>query len=1065
MIQFLKQQKVFLLTLTFILTLLGLNALFTIPKESQPSINIPMYSVSFTYPGADPESVEQQITDKLEQKFKTITKVKEITSTSAYSFGMIVLEFDETKDSNEALNDIKMAIDWQLWSLPSIKYPSVVKIWLDAMPIYTFSLAWEKDTKILYNQAQALEDKLKSVPWVSDVKIIWKPNDQIQIYFDYQKLKTFWLEFNQVINNIKSKFFSFPSDKKLIGQNLYSLQLSTYTKQNLFDSVKNLVLYDKDNKRIYLSDVANIFLAPELSDKKSFYVDSQNNIINAISYQITKSPGYDVQKLTDDIISTINEFKKSNSDLKIVESSSQKEVIESTYDLFLENFFETWGLVFLIILLFLWFKSSVVILISFIIVYLIDFLFLKSIGYTFNNIVSFSLILVLWVMVDNLIVITEWIVQGRQAWHNNIRDAISYSLKNYSRPVIFWTLTTVVIFFPLMFALKGTMWAFMKPFPVTVNSNLLISLFWAIIVLPLLSSVFMKNMKEFKPSWLLIRLEHIWEWIWKFFYKISSTKISSFFVLIIFWIIFWFWISLVANWVVKVDFLWNIDSNNMWINIKYKPWIDITQNQILTNNIYKSLDNYIWKNFTWVVDHTTIDLWVQKSSSTLGQTIWNDNFNLVSFTYKLFPKDHRKTHIMSYELVEKVQNYSNSLKSQFPMVEEINVITAWAWPTWNKPVSFYLVWDDLNQIGEYINNILPKIQQIEWLYNVSTSIEYTNWKLTYIVDTQKSESFWIPAQNILAYLQAMKNSYYQPNWITLKDFNEFWKDVLSMKWFLVYSWNIKDIQIWNIYLNQLLKQETLDAELKSISKIDWQKSIQISASKTNNVPISIVNEKIQKIFEQNPIPAWIEYTTGWSTKMMAESWQQLGVAMWIWIMLCFMVLVYQFWNLKYPIIIFTSIFLTIAWAMFMLAITGYPFSFPAQLWIFWVLWVWINQWIIHIDDYIEIRKHEVNDSRRAFMLSIPRRFVPIFLTKLTTILGLVILAMKDELFWAMAIAFIWGLLMSFFITLIYMPVLVSIFDREKTPKSKLRLFRKKEKVVQQDWKDTIIENETLIESK
>lgn len=1044
MIEFLKRQKVFLLTLTFILSLLWLNALFTIPKESQPSINIPMYSVSFTYPWADPNSVEQQITDKLEQRFKTINKVKEITSTSAYSFWNIVIEFDETKDPNEALNDLKSAIDSQIWSLPSIKYPNVSKISLDAMPIYTFSLAWENDIKILYQKARWLEENLKAIAWVSDVKIIWKPIDELQIYFDYNKLKTFWLEFNTLINNIKSKFFSFPTDKKLIWQDLYSVQLASYWKNSLIDELKNLVVSDKDNKRIYLKDIADIRLWNAVIDKKSFYVDKQDNIVNAISYQIVKAPGYDVEKLTNNIIETINDFKVSNPWINIVESSSQKETIEATYDLFLENFFETWGLVFLIVLVFLWFRSSIVILISFIVVYLIDFLFLKSIWYSFNNIVSFSLILVLGVMVDNLIVITEWVVQGRQAWHNNIWEASRFSLKNYARPVIFWTLTTVAIFFPLMFSLKWTLGAYMKPFPVTVNSNLLISLFWAIVILPLLSSVFMKNMKEFKPWWLLVKLEHIGEWIGKFFYNLTSSKIKIFFTLIIFWSVFAFWISLLINWKVKTDFLWNIDSNNMWINIKYKPWIDITQNQILTNNIYKNLESYIDKNFPWVVDHTTIDLGVQKSSSNLGQTIWNDNFNLVSLTYKLFPKQERKTKIMSYKLVENVQQYSNSLKSQFPIIEEISVITAWAWPTWNKPIAFYLVWDDLNELWNYINLIMPKIQAINWLYNVSSSIEYTKWKITYIVDTQKAESLWISPQAPLQYLQAIKNSYYQPNWIKIKEFNEFWKQVLEMKGFLDYSWNIKDIQIWNLYLNQLLKTDTLEAELKSISKINWQKAIQITASKLNDVPISDINQQIQKLLEQNPMPSGIKYTTSWSTKAMAESWQQLGIAMWIWILLSFLVLVYQFNNLKYPLIIFTSIFLTVAWSIFMLYITGYPFSFPAQLWIFWVLWVWINQWIIHVDDYIEIKNNENKTSRQAFAESIPRRFVPIFLTKLTTILWLIILAIKDELFGAMAIAFIWGLLMSFFITLIYMPALVALFD-EKFPKpKKLVKIRKQE---------------------
>ena len=157
-----------------------------------------------------------------------------------------------------------------------------------------------------------------------------KGNNNLNNLFNNSKRKT-----------MKTKFFSFPTDKKLIGQNLYSVQLASYDKNTLFEDLKTLVVSDKDNKRIYLWDISNIFLSPTVSDKKSFYVDKQDNIVNAISYQITKAPGYDVEKLTDNVISTIKEFEKANPALKIVESSSQKETIQATYKLFLENFFET----------------------------------------------------------------------------------------------------------------------------------------------------------------------------------------------------------------------------------------------------------------------------------------------------------------------------------------------------------------------------------------------------------------------------------------------------------------------------------------------------------------------------------------------------------------------------------------------------------------------------------------------------------------------------------------------------------------------------------------------------
>lgn len=109
----------------------------------------------------------------------------------------------------------------------------------------------------------------------------------------------------------------------------------------------------------------------------------------------------------DDVKNVVSEYAKTTTNLQFVETLSQKESIQKTYGLFIENFRETALLVFCIILLFLGFRSSWLIMLSFLIVYLANFIYLKVIGYSFNNIVSFALILVLGIMIDNLIVITQ----------------------------------------------------------------------------------------------------------------------------------------------------------------------------------------------------------------------------------------------------------------------------------------------------------------------------------------------------------------------------------------------------------------------------------------------------------------------------------------------------------------------------------------------------------------------------------------------------------------------------------------------------------------------------------
>jgi multidrug efflux pump subunit AcrB len=127
----------------------------------------------------------------------------------------------------------------------------------------------------------------------------------------------------------------------------------------------------------------------------------------------------------------------------------------------------------------------------------------------------------------------------------------------------------------------------------------------------------------------------------------------------------------------------------------------------------------------------------------------------------------------------------------------------------------------------------------------------------------------------------------------------------------------------------------------------------------------------------------------------------------VWMLLMFIILVIMFDNIFYPFAILSSIFLSIGWSIIILAVLRFSFNFPAQLWIFWVLWVWVNQAIIHIEDFMIFFDKEKMNALDSFRKSIALRFVPIVLTKITTITWLIILALKDEIYWSLAIAFIW----------------------------------------------------------
>jgi multidrug efflux pump subunit AcrB len=165
MINFLKKNKVAILVFTVFVAVYGVMSIFTIPKESQPSINIPYYYISFSYLGADPASIEEQVVVPLEQKLKSITAVKHISASCYYNFGTIMIEFDPSKSDVDATNDLKSVVDQVYPTLPSdVKYPTLKKIDINDSPVYSFSVAGDIPTQVMYQQLKVLEDQIKSVP-------------------------------------------------------------------------------------------------------------------------------------------------------------------------------------------------------------------------------------------------------------------------------------------------------------------------------------------------------------------------------------------------------------------------------------------------------------------------------------------------------------------------------------------------------------------------------------------------------------------------------------------------------------------------------------------------------------------------------------------------------------------------------------------------------------------------------------------------------------------------------------------------------------------------------------
>ena len=1030
-IPFFKKYKAILIFIMLFSFVWWLISFLIIPKEAAPEIDIPNYVVSTVFPWWDPETIEAQIIDRLEKEFSSISWLKELKWTAAYNIWIVSLEFYEWKSKQDAINDIKDAIDSIKWNLPDwVEDPVVKKVNVDDAPIFTFSVTSKYMTNLLYNKVKYIEDDLKKIQWVSDIVVVWKINPEIKLIVDYDKLNHYNIDYWFFIDQIQKLLKKVPADKKNVNWNTFSFEVSSYETDinKVYEEIKDFNLLNINWNIVKVSDVSDVYIGNERETKKSFVYNTDWTNFWAITFQVKKVSWADILSIINQVKAYLNEQETElkSDNIKFYEVLSQKEKIDNTYETFISNFRQTSIIIFIIVILFIWWKESIALTVAFPLVYLATFVFLYLIWYSFNMIVSFSLILTLWIMVDSLIVVMEWYDDWIKRWLTK-NKALRYSIDTYRQPLISWTLTTIVMFLPLYFMLTWMIGQFMKAMPITIAINLTISILVSLVFLPVII-----NLINFKKQ----KKESVHWNISKYVLPFIKTRKNAFKTILAFWLLFAFMISLVAFKIIKVDFMSVVDSNNITVNLNYIPWIDLEKNRELTYDITKDINDFMNKSYPDTLEYIWVDLWVKSSwdpvKNAMYWTSWSDNYS--TLTIKLADKDNKRkvdwSKYKAYSIKENLQKFvDNNIKSKY--VKEIIITSEKAWPWAWKPISFNIVWDDLISISKYIDKIYPELEKIEWTYNWWTWLEYTNWKIKIIWDYNKLKQYNLTAERVNLLLMWMKNTpNYIPNWITIDKLYDLSDEELEIKTYMDYDWNIEDLKIGGVYLANFIKEIKFLPELKTIDHLNSRLVVSIDSDQVSWVPLSVITNWIQEVIKNNPLPKDLEFSYGSDIKEQQSSWKDMGMAFLVWIILMFWVLVYQFNNFKYPLLILSSLPLLLIWAFGLLWILWQTFSFASQIWMFWLIWVWVNTSILLLESYIDKLERDWKFSVDLLLETVNSRVKPIFLTTLTTTAWLLTLALKDEMWAWLGIAFMWGLMFWTVMVLLYIPAVLRLGNKE-----------------------------------
>lgn len=461
----------------------GVYSYITLPKEAFPDIPIPFVVVTTSYEGVSPEDIESLITLKIEKEMAGVKGSKEITSTSAEGLSSVVVEFYPDVEIEDALQHVKDKVDQAKGELPQdAEEPTVKEISFADFPVMTVSISGDVSPVRLKSIADELEDAIEEIPGVLECDISGDLEREIRLEIDHDRFTAYGLTSDLLLGLVP-----------LENQNISAGSLDTPgTEFNVrvpseFSDpaeVEGLILAVIDGKPIYLTDVATI--TDTFKDRISY---ARLNGRETITLDIKKRIGEDIIPIAATVRQILDEARKQapkGVEFKIT-SDLSKDVFSMVKDLE-NNIISGLILVVFALLLFLGFRTSLIVGLAIPMSMLISFSVLDLWGLTLNTVVLFGLIMALGMLVDNAIVIVENIYRHRQMGYSGI-EAAKLGVGEVAWPVITSTATTIAAFVPLLFW-PDIMGEFMSYLPKTLIVALVSSLFVALVINPVISATF-----------------------------------------------------------------------------------------------------------------------------------------------------------------------------------------------------------------------------------------------------------------------------------------------------------------------------------------------------------------------------------------------------------------------------------------------------------------------------------------------------------------------------------------------------------------------------------------------
>ena len=998
-----------------VLLTFGIFSFTHMGRMEDPDFTMRTMVVGVSWPGASPQQMSDQVTDKLEEKLRDLPGVDYTKSFTDGSKSVIYINLKEDLPSNKirpAWEEARNMINDEWKSLPSgVQGPSINDRFDDVYgTIYALSgdeFSYEEKRQ----QAENLKRQLLSVPNVKKITLIGVQEKSLDVTINKDKLASYQVSTQQLLTALKQQSAMVPAG--MVNTDTNNVYLRINGVFDSVDAVKNMPIRI-NNQTIRLGDIADVTMTYKDPSSPQFYYEGKP----AIGIAISMDAGANNIEFGKSIDTKLKELKTTiPAGLNLDQVSNQPHIVKESIGDFSQSLFEAIAIVLLVSFASLGIRTGIVVALTIPVVVSTTFVLMYENGIYLHKVSLGALILALGLLVDDAIIVVEMMSVKLEEGFNHWRAA-TFAYESTAFPMLSGTLITCAGFLPLALA-DGMVAEFTKSLSIVVFMALILSWIASVLVSPVLGYKIIENKAE-KPESEWTRRDHIMHRLKTVFYARFESLLHwalGHHKAVLLLTLGAFILSLLSFPLIKQEFFPSSTRNEIIVSMQFpqSSSIDYTQSQA------KSLDALLKDNEH--IDHFTT--YVGEGSPRFVLTLEPE----------LPRANFMQTIIVTKSLEDRdalFKDLQDQLNDQYPSAL-INMQFVQIGPPSKYPVMLRVSGPDASEVKTIANDVKAKMQEDKDLHNIAFDWPDTEPVAQIHIDPDKARMLGINSYAVSLHLQSLlsgtkSGEYYEGNQtipVTFRLSGNENHNLAALSSLPIQTGNGSYVPLSQIATISMSQEEG----------IIWHRNMMPTISIHANVgPGVLGNAKTKEIYNKlaeyrQDLPTGYTIDLDGSAEKSVTAVQKLLVPMPIMLFAIMTILMFQ---LKRIALMFMALFtapLGLIGVVLALNITRTPLGFMAILGIIALSGMIIRNSIILLDQ-IEIHRAEGQSAREAIINSATLRFRPIMLTAIAAILGMI--PLMGSVFWSpLAIAFSGGLLVATILTLIVLPVMYATWYKVK----------------------------------